>query len=82
MDDFTGIVINIKKTLAPQSEISFMQFLLRHQLQLHKDALYYIFKKDKEHIGFASLADCMTHKSFDIFINPAYQNLEIGRAHV
>ncbi len=79
MNDMTGIVINIKKSTTPQSDVTFMQFLLRNQLRLRTGALYYIFKKDQEIVGFANLMDFISHNGLEVFVNPSYRDLGLCR---
>lgn len=50
-----GVVVNIEKIFPALAKPEFLQFLLRHERSYHKDAVYFLFKKDSEKIGYVEV---------------------------
>lgn len=81
MNNTTGFVINIKKYFPGDSEVSFMQFMLKYQLHYSKSALYYVFKKDDTIIGYTEIENFLSVKSpkgLFLFVNPSFENMGIS----
>ncbi len=81
MSNMTSFVINIKKIMPNQSDVSFMQFLLKNQIRFHDSGIYYIFRKEEIIIGFIAIADflspCMT-KRLELFVNPQFEGIGVA----
>ena len=77
-----GFVVAIEKVPAVNASVTFLQFLLRNEKKCYKDALYYIFRKEQEILGYVEIRYFQNEfidKPFSFFVNPLYLDLYIEK---
>lgn len=77
-----GIVVAIERTVAQNLSPTFLQFLLRNELRYWNDAIYYIFRKENEILGYTEIRywnSVLLEKPITYFINPLFQDLGIEK---